>query len=62
MYFDYKELKGYKGYGIQKAWWTDFEGKKKKKKKPFYLVCDEEDYIGEEYMTLRDAKLFIDSL
>ena len=60
--FDYKSLKSYKGYEIQKAWWVDSEGDRIKKYPVFYLVADEDDYIGEEYATLEDAKKFIDSL
>ena len=62
MTYDYKDLKGYKGYSIQKAWWVDCDGCRIKSKPCFYLVSDEDDYIGEEYPTLKDAKNFIDSL
>lgn len=57
--FETKELKGYKGYQIDKAWWINYEGKKKGNY--FYLVSDD-DYIGEAYNTLEDAKKFIDSI
>ena len=60
--FDSKELKSYKGYEISKAWRVDSDGKRIKKYPFFYLVADEDDYIGEEYATLSDAKKFIDSI
>ena len=62
MDFDYKDLKPYKGYTIQKAWYIDDEGNRIKKYPVFYLVADEDDYVGEEYKTLEDAKRWIDSL
>ena len=60
MDFETKELKAYKGYEISKAWQIDFEGKKKGNY--FYLVSNDEEYIGEEYNTLEEAKRFIDTL
>ena len=60
--FDYRQLKNYKGYEIQKAWWIDSYGDRIKKYPIFYLVADDEGYIGEEYPTLADAKKFIDTL
>ena len=57
-----RELKPYKGYCIDKCQWTDFEGEKTGS--PFYLVSEEgdDDYAGEEYKTLKEAKAFIDSV
>ena len=60
--FDTRQLKNYKGYEIQKAWWVDSEGDRIKKYPVFYLVADGDDYIGEEYSTLEDAKKYIDSI
>ena len=60
--FDTKQLKDYKGYEIQKAWWVDADGERIPKYPVFYLVADEDDYIGEEYPTLEDAKKYIDSI
>ena len=60
--FDTRQLKNYKGYEIQKAWWVDSEGDRIKKYPIFYLVADGDDYIGEEYSSLEDAKKFIDSM
>ena len=57
-----KELKQYKGYGIDKAWYVYENGKRFTKIPYFYLVSEDEDYIGEEYSTLADAKKFIDML
>lgn len=61
MDFDTKRLKDYKGYEIHKAWKTDTFGNKIDKK-IWYLVANEDDYIGEEYQSLEEAKKFIDSL
>lgn len=60
--FDTRQLKNYKGYEIQKAWWVDSEGDRIKKYPIFYLVADGDDYIGVEYSSLEDAKKFIDSI
>ena len=60
--FDTKELKNYKGYEIYKAWRVDSDGERIKKYPYFYLVADDEDYIGEEYTSLEEAKKFIDTL
>lgn len=60
--FDTKELKDYKGFGISKAWRVDSDGERIKKYGYFYLVDDGDDYIGEEYDSLAEAKKFIDTL
>ena len=60
--FETRQLKDYKGYEIQKAWWVDSEGDRIKKYPIFYLVADGDDYIGEEYASLEDAKKYIDSI
>ena len=56
-----KELKAFRGYGISKAWKIDLWGHKVKGS-DIYLVDDGEDYIGEEYSTLEEAKRFIKTL
>ena len=60
--FDTRQLKDYKGYEIHKAWWVDSDGERIKKYPIFYLVADDDDYIGEEYASLDEAKKYIDSL
>lgn len=60
--FDFKQLKTYKGYEIQKAWWVDSDGDRIKKYPVFYLVADDDDYIGDEFQSLEDAKKYIDTL
>lgn len=60
--FETKEMKSYKGFGIDKAWRVDSDGERIKKYDYFYLVDDGEDYIGEEYNSLAEAKAFIDTL
>ena len=60
--FDSKELKNYKGYGISKAWRVDSDGERIKKYPFFYLVDDGDDFIGEEYDSLENARKFIDTL
>ena len=56
------DLKPYKGYEIQKCYFVDRKGKRKGK--PFYLVAEsnDEDYCGDAYSSLADAKHFIDSV
>lgn len=60
--FDSKELKNYKGYGISKAWWIDSDGERIKKCPFFYVVDDGDDYIGEEFTSLEEAKKWIDTI
>ena len=60
--FETRNLKNYKGYEIQKAWWIDPDGQRIKKYPIFYLVADGDDYIGEEYPSLDEAKRYIDTL
>ena len=55
-----RELKPYKGYGISKACKVDSDGEMIKKYGYYYLVDDGDDYVGEEYATLADAKKAID--
>ena len=58
--YDIRELKPYKGYEISKMW--ELNVFDKRIGKPFYCVSENDDYIGEEYSTLEDAKAFIDTL
>lgn len=58
---DSVKIRDYKGYEIHKAWELDFEGKRIAKTM-VYLVADDEDYIGEEYKSIDEAKHFIDTL
>lgn len=57
-----KELKSYKGYGIDKVWYAYDDDDKKVKGSDRYCVSDGEDYIGEEFRTLEEAKVWIDTL
>ncbi len=59
--FETKVVKTYKGFEISKAWYVDDEGRRLKKYPFFYLVADNDDYIGEEYETVEKAKAFIDT-
>lgn len=52
----------YKGYEIQKSWYVDSDGERIKEYPIFYLVADGDDYIGDEYSSLDEAKKYIDSL
>ena len=62
MFNDFKAypLKSYRGFGIDKCRWIDSDGNIIKKYPPFYLVSDEDDYIGEEYDSVEEAKTAID--
>ena len=60
--FDTHQLKDYKGYEIQKAWWVDEDGNRIRKHPIFYLVAEGDEYIGVEYSSLAEAKKFIDSI
>lgn len=64
MFYDFetKQLKNYKGYEIYKAWRIDSDNKRIKKYGFFYLVAEDDDYIGEEYNSLNEAKKFVDSI
>ena len=60
--FEVKELQSYKGYGISKAWYVDSDGKRITKYPYFYLVDDGDDYVGNEFSSLSQAKSFIDKI
>ena len=56
-----QEMKPYKGYGIDKSW--EMVGNKRVPNSVRYMVIDEEDdWIGDVYKTLDEAKAYIDSL
>ena len=58
--YDYKDMKPYKGYYIQKVWEVDNAGKRTG---PYrYIVSDDEDCLGEEYRSIAEAHRFVDSL
>lgn len=55
------DLKPYKGYGVEKAWYEDIDGRKIPNT-DHYLVFEDDDYIGGSYRTIADAHRFIDSI
>lgn len=56
-----QEMKSYKGYGIDKSW--EMVGNKRVPNSVRYMVIDEDDdWIGDVYTTLDEAKAYIDSL
>lgn len=58
--YEFKELKPYKGYGVDKTWEVDeITGKRISPYK--YVVSDGDDYVGEEYDTIAEAHRAIDS-
>lgn len=59
--YEVKELKAYKGYGIDKLYEIDSDGDRTKRA-PFYNVYENDDYVGEEFETLKEAKKFIDGI
>lgn len=59
--YEFKALKPYKGYGVDKTWEVDeITGKRISPYK--YVVSDSDDYIGEEYDSIAEAHGFIDSI
>lgn len=58
--YEVKELKSYKGYGVDKTWEVDeVTGKRISPYK--YIVSDGDDYVGEEYDSVAEAHRAIDS-
>lgn len=58
--YEFKELKPYKGYGIDKTWEVDeITGKRITPYK--YVVSDGDDYVGEEYNSIAEAHRAIDA-
>ena len=57
--YEFKELKPYKGYGVDKTWEVDAKGKRISSYK--YIVADDDDYVGEEYDSIAEAHRAIDS-
>ena len=60
MDFEFRDMKPYKGYEVQKAWHIDIDGKRHGN--AFYLVAEGDDYVGEKYSSLAEAHRFIDSI
>lgn len=59
--YEYEELKPYKGYGISKAYKVDDEGNRVSGT-TVYLVDDGEDYIGEEFKSIKEAHKFVEEM
>lgn len=59
--YEFEELKSYKGYGISKAYKVDDDGKRINGT-TVYLVDDGDDYIGEEYKSIKEAHKFVDEM
>ena len=58
-----KELKGYKGYGIDKIWWVDEEdGKINKKRGYVYVGSQDDEYVTDEFKSVEELKAYIDSI
>ena len=51
----------YKGYTIDKSWKEDYKGKRIPGTIR-YMVSEEDDWIGDVYKTLGEAKAYIDEL
>jgi len=62
MDYEYKELKPYKGYDVYRSdrVRTDILGRHIVY--TVYLVADNDDFIGTEYQTIKEAHRFIDYL
>lgn len=58
---DGQEMKPYKGYGIDKSW--EMVGNKRVPDSVRYMVIDQDDdWIGDVYTTLAEAKAYIDEI
>ena len=58
-----KELKSYKGYGIDKIWWVDEEdGKMNKKRGYVYVGSQDDEYVTGEFKSAEELKAYIDSV
>lgn len=58
--YEFKELKSYKGYGVDKTWEVD-ESTGKRISPYKYIVSDGDDYVGKEYDSVAEAHRAIDS-
>lgn len=59
---DSKLLAPYRGYKIEKSWEVDRKGRVVKDTILYSVLDDEDDWIGDEYRTLEDAKAYIKEL
>lgn len=57
-----KEMKPYKGYRIFKTWEADDFKSRPIPGTVLYMVCDDEDAIGDCYKTIREAHRYIDTI
>ena len=60
---EYSEtLNPYKGYQIEKSWRLNSRGKRIPNTIRYTVIDENDDWIGDVYKTLSEAKAFIDSL
>lgn len=59
---DSEILHPYKGYQIEKSWRLNSRGKRIPNTIRYTVIDEEDDWIGDVYKTLPEAKAFIDSL
>lgn len=59
---DSKSLAPYKGYNIEKTWETDRKGRPIKDSVLYQVVDQDDDWVGDEYRTLKEAHAYIDEL
>ena len=60
--YEYKPLKPYKGYEVYRSQKVRIDPWGRHIVYTVYLVADDEDFIGVEYKTIKEAHRFIDSL
>ena len=59
---DGKFLAPYKGYQIEKNWELDYRGNRIPKTDRYMVIDKDDDWIGDIYKTLEEAKAYIDSI
>lgn len=59
---DSKSMKPYKGYQIDKSWKVDSRGRKIPNTDSYMVIDEDDDWIGDVYNTLSEAKAYIDEI
>ena len=60
--YDGKLMAPYKGYRIEKTWEVNYKGKAIPGTVRYTVVDEDDDWIGDVYMTLKEAHDYIDEL
>ena len=61
-HIDGQQMKPYKGYQIDKSWKVDYRGNRIPNTVQYMVIDEDDDWIGDVYSTLAEAKAYIDEI